>query len=282
MLMKTILVPTDFSDDADNAMSYAVEIAKITSSKIILFHAFHIPAVPMDTPVFITSFDEIEKICMAQLKTIERNIHQKHGSQIDIECACKCGFAVDGINEIALEKNIDLVVMGMHGSSYWEEKLIGSNTTTLIRNTKWPVLAINKNVKFKSIKKIVLACDYHKIKDKSILNILKEFVKLFQAHVYVLNVVHELEMIPSMSEAVEAIELNHSLEDISNSFHNIENENIMDGINEFVEQNKSDMIVMIPHEHTFLENMFSESNTKQMTFHANIPLLALSEKKHNT
>lgn len=274
--MKTILVPTDFSDNANNAINYAVEIAQLSKSKLILFHAFHIPTVPSDVP-FVMPLDEIEKDSLEGLKKIKDKILKSHGKELKIECETKLGFAVDEINDTIKEKKIDLVVMGMRGAGYLSEKLIGSITTTLIRKANCPVLAINENVKFKNIKKIVLAYDYEKINNKSILDPLKEFVKLFTSHLYVLNVTRELQVVSASKKTISGSQLEHSLEGLNHSFNFIENGNIADGINEFVDENNVDMIVMIPRKHTLLETILQERNTKRMAFHTHIPLLALHE-----
>ncbi len=274
--MKTILVPTDFSDNAHNAIDYAVEIAKASNAKIILFHAFHVPTVPADVP-FIMPLDELEKDSLEGLEKIKKNILLNQANELDIVCETKLGFAVDEINGMIEEKSIDLVILGMRGAGYLSEKLIGSITTTLMRKAKCPVLAINENVKFKSIKNIVLACDYQKIENENVLNPLKEFVKLFNSHIYILNVTRELETAYSTGKTEEDTQLENYLEGFDHSFKVVENEDIIDGINEFVNSNEVDMIAMITHKHTLLETIFQERNTKRMAFHTQVPILALHQ-----
>lgn len=274
--MKTILVPTDFSKAAHNAIDYAAEIAKLTKAKLILFHVYHVPVVPSEVPI-VPSMDEMEKNSLDGLKKIERNIHLKHGNKFAVECKCRCGFPVDEINLFTEENKIDLIVMGMEGTGYLTEKLIGSVTTSLIKKAKCPVLAIDKYVKFRSIKKIVLACDYTETNNKSILNPLKEFANLFKSHIYVLNVVRELETIPTINEAVAGIKLDHLLEGVNHSFHYAKSEDVIEGINDFVEEKKIDMVIMIPRMHTALQNLFHEPNTKRMAFHTKVPLLTLHD-----
>lgn len=274
--MKTILVPTDFSDNADNAINYAAEIAKFTEAKLVLFHAFHPTLVPMDAPV-IMPLEGLEKDSFARLKKIKKNILHKYGNELNIVVETKCGFAVDEINRMIKGKKIDLVVMGMRGAGYLTEKLIGSIATILIRKTTCPVLAINENVKYTGVNKIVLACDFQKIQNKSILEPLKEFVKLFKSHLYILNVTTNLKAISLSIEILANTTFGNAFEGIDHSFHLIENEEIVDGINDFVNENKIDMVVMMPHKHSMLETIFQERNTKRMAFHTHIPLLALNE-----
>ena len=96
--MKTILVPTDFSNISKNAINYAVELAKLTKSKIILFHAFYVPIVTTDVMV-IPPMEEIEESNLSVLKKIEKAIYKKHGKKVIVECKCKYGFPVDEINQ---------------------------------------------------------------------------------------------------------------------------------------------------------------------------------------
>lgn len=274
--MKTILAATDFSDVAKNAINYASEIAFLAKAKLILFHVYHEPVFLAEIPVSLP-IDEIEKDCMNSLKDIKNEIHKKHGEKIVVEYHCKQGLPVDEINLFAKEKNVDMIVMGMEGTSYLTEKIIGNITTSLIKKASCPVLAVDKLVKFNSIKNIVLASDYIESTSKSVLDLLIEFAKIFNAKVFVLNVVQELETVTTVGKAVEGIKINHALSSINHSFHYSKCEDVIDGINTFVDEHKIDMVVMIPRVHSVLHNLFHKSNIKRMAFHTKVPLLALHE-----
>jgi nucleotide-binding universal stress UspA family protein len=273
--MKTILAPTDFSKIARNAIDYSVELAKITGAKIILFNVFQIPMIPAEVPIMLP-IDEIQKNTMDALNKIKKDIISEHTDNLLIECKCISGFPVEEINRSAKENKVDIIIMGMAGAGYLTEKLIGSITTSLIKKAKCPVLAIDKYVKFRRVEKIVLACDYAEIDNKCILEPLEEFVYLFKAHLYILNIIGPLERV-TMSKAVSSVKLERLLEGTSHSFHYKENEDVVKGINDFVEENKIDMVVMIPRIHNVFKNFFQEPHTKSMAFHTKIPLLALHE-----
>jgi len=276
--MKTILVPTDFSKISRNAIDYAAEMAKLTKSKLVLFHVYDIPVVTAEAPIVMPGWEDIEKDCMNGLKKMERSIWRKYGKGVETECICQLGFSVSEIiKQYTDENNIDLVVMGMQGAGYISEKLMGSNATSLIKRANCPVLVINEHVKFTSLKKIVLACDYEKVPVKSILEPLKEFVKLFKSQVYVLNVIKEIKKSVAVKKSAAGAAIEDSLEGIKHSFHFVENDDTIEGINEFVSDKKADMVVIIPRKHKFLDNIFHERNTKRMAFHTSIPLLALHE-----
>ena len=274
--MKVILVPTDFSEVSENAVNYAAEIAHITNAKLILFHVYHLPVVVSEAPMFMPDFTVMEADCMDSLREIAKNIEANHGKKLAIECVCKCGFAVDEIKFYAEEYKVDLLVMGMQGAGYLTEKLIGSVTTSLIEKSKCPVLAIDKHVKFKSVKRIVLACDYDEIEDREIFEPLKEFAHIFKSHIYILNVERKQEHAMLADKVVkDFMKLEYTLADTNHTFHFLDNEDVVEGINKFVKESEMDMVVMIPRKHSILKNIFSEPNTSRMAFHSKVPLLAL-------
>lgn len=274
--MKTILVPTDFSKIARNAIDYAVEIAKITKAKLILFNVYNLPVVPSEGPAAL-NMDELEQESNRELKKIERSIHNKHGESLKIECKSSRGFPVDEINYYTEEHPVDLIVMGMAGAGYLSEKIIGSIATSMIKKAKCPVLVIDKTVKFKKPETIVLACDYREVGNKNILEPLIELSKLFNARIEVLHVVPELETVPSVSKTLERIKFDHMLVSTNHRFHTTPNADVIDGINEFTNHIKADMVVMIPRMHSGFERFFFEPNTTRMAFHTGVPFLALHQ-----
>ena len=276
--MKTILVPTDFSKISRNAIDYAVEMANQTKSKLILFHAYHVPVIPSEVPVMLPTLEEIEMDCMDGLKKIQKTISFKNNKNLTIDCVCKCGLAVDEIKTYTNDNNIDFIVMGIQGAGYLSERLMGSVTTSLIRSAKCPVLIISEHVKFVAPKKIVLACDYLSTQSKSVLKPLEEFVAIFNSHIFVLNVARQFETVPIIEESTTGfVNLTHSLKNTQHSFHTSENENVVNAINDFVIKQKIDMVVMISRQHSILHSIFHEPTTKHMAFHTNVPLLALHE-----
>src|ERR1700741_4703000 len=102
--MKTIIVPTDFSAISNNAIDYAVDLAKATGGSILLFHAYQVPVSMTDVPIVLLSIDELEDVC-AKVKP----------------------FAV---------------VMGTKGATGMERVLFGSTTLTTIRHLSWPVIVV--------------------------------------------------------------------------------------------------------------------------------------------
>jgi len=274
--MKKILLPTDFSDVSDNAIRYAVEIAKLTGASLTLLHVYHVPVVTTDMPVVMPTLEDLEKDCLSGLEKIKQEI-LSHNSGLNVDCKCECGLVVDEMEDYLKVNSVDLIVVGTQGAGYLSEKLLGSVTTSLIKKVKVPVLIIDREVRYKPIKKIALACDYKEISNAT-LSSLKEFGKLFNAKIFVVNVVREeAEIIPTTDEAAVGVKIDHLLEDIEHSYHYAQNDDVVEGVNDFVQEHNIDLIVMIPRQHSGFRNLFHEAETKRMAFHTHTPFLSLHE-----
>ena len=275
--MKKILVATDFSDAAQTAVKYAVQMAQQCKSTLILFHAYHTAPISLDIPVVDLSLDEIRKQALDSLNNIRTNLIKQYGD-IDIECSCKLGFAVDAINDYSIENDINIIVMGMQGSSYIGEILVGSITTSLMRQAPCPVLVVGPNMAYQGIHKIVWACDGVKAPNNQVLGQLKKMMATFtDLKILVANVIplHIDYRSTFDSRVLPVIKIFLQKEDYS--VHSIENENIVDGINAFAEQENADLVVMVPRRHAIWRNLFFEPNTKRMAFHASVPLLVIQQ-----
>lgn len=273
--MKTILVPTDYSETADNALEYAIEFAKSIKAKIFLFHAYHIPIPTTEFPVMMVSPQEMEKENTDRIKKLEKETIRKVARKIKIESIVRAGFAVDEILSIVKEKKVDMVVMGMKGGGKFTQ-IIGSTATSLMKRANCPVIVVPEKAKFQEIKKIVYACDYEKINNHSALEPLWELARMYDAEIMVFNV-KDSRVHPSTKEAIEGIRLDHWLGRVKHSYWFAENSDVVEAINDFVKKNHAVMIATVGHKHPFPENLIHKSTTKSMAFHTHTPILSLHE-----
>ena len=143
------------------------------------------------------------------------------------------------------------------------------------QTSKCSTITVHKNVKFQPIKKIAFACDYEGIEEESkALDKLIKFVQLFKAKLLLVNIVDSSEK-PSYKKELSGKLLEHLFEKVNHTIFFRKNEDVIDGINKFVDKQNIDMIVMLPKKHTLFSRLFHESNTKKMAFHTHIPLLTI-------
>lgn len=274
--MKKILVPTDFSVLSENALDYAVQLAKKTEAELLLFHVCFIPVPMYDPLVILPSEQQIEKEALASLEKLNKRI-SKSNPDLKVSYSTLSGTADEEIRKYAEKEKVDFIVIGNQGAGYFEERVLGSTASLLIRKSKTPVLVIDKEVKFKEPKNIVLAVDFAETDNTTVLKPLKQLATFFKSHVQVLNVFPQSQAIPTLGEIAESFKLIHSLKFIHHTFFYRENTDVVAGINDFVAKHDIDMVVMIARNHSAIKRLFHEPHTKAMAFHSEVPLLTLHE-----
>lgn len=272
--MKTILVPTDFSDAARNASEYAVNLAKEINAKVMLYHVYHFPIPVNEVPVMIFSVDELQKENEAFLKKEAEGLMLNTGVLVSYKA--DIGLASDSI--LMEAPNVDLIIMGMQGAHKRREPLLGSVTTSVLRKSSVPVLVIPFEAKYKTPKKIVFAADYNASADLDSIDIIKEFVEIFHSKLLILNVKRKMEDVV-MEEARASIHLENKLSEVEHAYFFSERENIVEGINDFIKKYNVDMVAVIPHHYNMLERLFHSSISKKMAFHTYVPMLSLPDKQ---
>lgn len=271
--MKTIIVPTDFSETAENALNYAIEMAKLMDAKIILLHVCETRK--SKGSVKYLSAEEIEGKHAKALHLLERHI-KNTGPMINFEICVQSKLIVKNIVEVAVEKNAELVIFGISESGDFDESIVGSNTLKAISNLVTPVLMVPAKAKFKMPAKIVFAADYLELKNDRPLTALLNFVTFFNSNLFIMNVKGKDEKTSSKKIAA-FINVRKVLRKVNHSFHHTVDENVVNGINEFVREIDAEIVAMIPHKHNIIYRIFNFSKTKNMTFYSHVPLLALPE-----
>lgn len=159
--MKKILVPTDFSDQAENALKVAAQLAKKFNSEIFLLHMLELPLELVDPVQGSSSHNLPESIFFMKLahQRFKKLMSRPYLDGIKIYETVQFYQAFDGIMEVSQEKNCDLIVMGSHGASGFKEMFIGSNTEKVVRSSTIPVLVIKKDQPEFRIENFVFASD---------------------------------------------------------------------------------------------------------------------------
>ena len=274
--MKTILVPTDYSESAGNALEYAVELAKTSGAGLILFHAYHMPLPSGEVPLMLISPHEITAENLKRIKDIEKAVVKSTSGKVKVESIVRSGFAADEIVDYAKEKEVDLIVMGSTGDNSVADRIMGSVATHVIQNAESPVLTIPKNIRYTGVKKIALACDYSGEPSDAALNIVMRYASLFSARLLVVDIVK-----PGEAPAPETIAIGLKLESVlaaaPNNFHFKKGDDVITELDAFIEENQCNWLVMIPHRYNFLSGLFHKSITKQFVLQARIPILTIHE-----
>lgn len=273
--MKTILCPTDFSTYADKALLYAVEIAAKLGSRIILLHAYEVESTPRGT--IRVAQPGIGSDSMQKLEALrEKVLGMENGAGLEIEMIARQGGTVKEILDTIDEKSADLVVMGTRGATGLKEALVGSKAAAVIRKADIPVLAVPDIAVKTVLDRLAFATEFDD-GDAPALTQLVDFARKFDAE---LKVVHVINDDQDISEEKIA-QLNQQYLQQYNyskiSFHTVRDKNILDGLDDFMEANETDIVGMLTQDQNFLEKLFHRSLTERMAMESEFPILAFHE-----
>jgi nucleotide-binding universal stress UspA family protein len=275
--MKTIVVPTDFSPNSINAAFFATEMAAAQSLQILLFNVYQIPMAYAEVPLMLQSVDDLLSASMSQLEKLKNKITVQTGEKVKVETRAVMGNLVDELKKLCDEIHPFAVVMGAKGISAFEKIVFGSNTLLAVRHLISPVIAVPEDSTYgKGIQKIGFACDFTDTAHTVPVKLIREFVNTFHAELHVINVDYN-EKHFSPATPTESLVLHELLQDLSPTYHYIENKNIEDGIREFAAAQNLDLVIAIPKKHKLLEGIFKSSSTRQLIFESGLPVMCIHE-----
>ncbi len=278
--MKNILIPTDFSDNAWNAISYAMKFFKNETCRFYFLHTY-IPAFyrmdyAMGGPAFSAIPDMEVDVAVAGLEeTLEKVKKQFPNPKHTYETVSAFNSLTDEINELSEKKNINMVVMGTQGATGIKQLFLGTSTVLVIRKAKVPVLVIPKNCKFKPVKKILFPSDYMTSYKKNEVYPIIEAAKIHGAEITVLHI-KEKQKLPNAQIANKELLLKH-LRNTSNTEVEVIGKTMPDAILEYIGEHQIELLAMMNRSHSFFERILIKQNIDQIGFHIHIPFLVVRD-----
>jgi len=267
--MKQIIVPTDFSRGAWNALIYATDLAeRLDIRDIQVLNSYQSPHAGAAT---LVSIDRI-------MQQDSENGLDKWANKIkDTGLSSRFNFEMKSIHsslEEAINSQIEdydstLVVMGSRGETGAMEKIFGSNASHVALNAHCPVVIIPIDARFTNYSNVVLASDYHQAGDRN-LEILRNITFLEPSTG--LQVVH-VQRDDDDSSSKISLKLDQSA--IPHTVTEISGDDIGEAIDEYVSESGADLLILINKEAGFFDNLFHRSVTKKLTLLIHIPLLVL-------
>ena len=275
--MKAILIPTDFSEQANNALDVAYAIAKKNNASIKLLHIIEAPGVgSFNTMGEVYTGDPMNNIYIMEMMKVmkgkmEMLVNDPKYSGVEMNYNVTVGNAFSGISNEINEFNIDMVVMGSKGSSGLEETLIGSNTEKVVRRAKCPVLTVKDKMDVDTIKNIVFASDF-RAKGGNVIAALKDFAAAFGAKMHLLkvNTPNSFSSDRELRGRMNEFARKHGLENYTINIYSHEDEE--DGIIYFADDIKADVIALGTHGRTGLMHLLSGSIAEDIVNHARRPV----------
>ena len=272
--MKTLLVPTDFSENAVLAMNYAAELAKEWNARLILFHAYEVPYATGYVS-FEALTEEKKSLQASSEKKMKALVHQLHHEHLAMDSVCVDGDLMNGIAEVVEKYKVSMIVMGTKGASNLANIIFGSNTSHVIEKAHCPVLAIPDGTAYAKLKNITYATAYES-GDLDVIQYLISLAKPFHAQINILHITENSEEpVQDKHQMKKFMDLLMAKIDYNNiSFQVMDGANMEETLSEYIEQGSADMLVLSTHHRGFFGRIFGKHVTRQMSYHNRVPLMA--------
>lgn len=271
-MKNTILVLTDFSEHARNAIYFALKAFPPDAYNYIMLHCY--PRIHTTADVTISLSEKMRIESYQALDNEERRI----GSELGIRFACEkmayLGFLNEAVNYVAKERHPDLVVMGTKGETGLPAILLGSHASSLIKATHIPLLIVPEEARFNGFKQLVLAADLKTLSKPEHLEPLKEIADQFDSTLTILNVVKDGEA-GKEKHSIEAQSLRAKFAEEKIEFAYVHDSNTEHGIAQYVHNNPCDLLVVVERNRTFIVDLFHKSVSRNLALHGETPLLIL-------
>lgn len=283
--IERIMVPVDFSANSLRACDYAISIAELLHSEVMLMHAYYFPVINSidygDGLSYVMNIDDTiteiaqkaQKNMMDLFNKLNKRIEEENLKHVKLNFTLTNGSPANEIINVYKQYLPDLIVMGVRGTNPKEKEYFGSITASTIEETKVPVLAIPEMAVLKTSDKLnILYATNFDQSDYKALQKLMTMIYLFDVHIHWVHIGEQanekLEKIESIKTVFDNLYPGYEL-----SCHIIEAHDVVKPLSDFVDQNHIDIIAMTTHKRNFITRFFKPSLTKKVLYHTNVPLL---------
>lgn len=277
--IQKILVPTDFSQAAQHAFSYALRMADRLEASVHLLHVIYPQVDSFDAPIIATQAtraqietakEVMETFKDAGIAEVKRELKNLPVVQTSVEV----GSAVAVINSVAEKDLFPLIIMGTRGEHSTLEKLLGTVASGVVGHAPCPVVVVPETAGLKDILRVAYATDLNLADPYEIWRV----AKLLAPFHTIMHVVHfgnkaKKGAAPRLEELESFFQDNAPALQIQ--FHQFAQEELTDDINSFADQYGIDLLVMYRTHRSFPDNLFHRSRTKEMTKKTRVPLLVM-------
>ncbi len=276
--MKKIILPTDFSENAYNAIRYAVQLFNEVETTFYLLHTYT-PAIyqteyVLDNPGQIGLGDIFQKNSQSQLEGLKTKLKEEFDNPAHTFIPHSAlSFLVDEVRETIKNEKIDLVIMGTQGATGAKEILLGTHAVNVIKKATCPVIVVPSGYAYEIPTEILFPTDYEIDYQKVQLQQLLDIAKNHNGIIAVIHVSSGYDLTENQLKNKQ--KLKALLSGTPHRFHDLPSQEIITAINGFQVKKPMNLLVMVQNKHTFFERLFIEPTIKRIGFHVTIPFMVI-------
>lgn len=280
--MKTILMLTDFSINANHAAKTAAKALRNLNADILLYNTYYdhpiLPTYaggPWVVEEFVFRKDESAARLGQLAIQLKHIIADQTTKGIEPKIDYQFGEGSLGRNTAAViqENNVDLVVIGSNTDSSLDHLIFGRDTMQVIDYSSCPVLIIPPTADLARLKKVTLATAFE-LADINAINYLTGLQKQLHFH---LEIVHVSAIEEEGAPVKEKALLNHieAIKQDNITFHEIRGKDVIKRLNRLCKDNGSDILALVHYQNSFLSGLFDKSTAVAALNNQHLPLIVI-------
>ncbi len=283
-MKKKILLPTDFSRNAWNAIQYAIELYKNEVCDFYVLNAFNATGYALESMMVPEPGEKIyeeakEKSEKGLGRILERLTFRDDNPNHKFFMVSQFNSLLDAIKDLVDKEDIQMIIMGTKGATGARDVVFGSNTVMVMEKSRnCPVMAIPEEASYKDLKEIVFPTDYRMNFKRRELQDIIEAAKMSTAAIRVLYA-SDGDPLDDEQENNKKL-LSESFNGLPHTFHIVSNVDPQSAVRCFVESRESDMITFFNRRHSFFGSIFSKPMVKSLGRYAKVPVLALHDLRN--
>ena len=276
--MNKIILPTDFSNNAFNAISYALHLYKDMECTFYLLNTYT-PAVYqaeylLHSPGQIGLGDIYQTHSLEQLQALKAELEKNFGNpRHTFITHAAFNTLPEEVREFVAQEKADLVIMGTQGATGAQEILLGTHTVHVLKQVHCPVIIVPSGYRFKKPREILFPTDYEVAFGKIPLHALLGLARIHRSSIEVVHISTGYEL--SQSQKKYRKQLEKLLENIPHKFHDLPSQEVISAINTFQQKTDVDFLTMVKNKHSFFEKLFIEPVIRKIAFHVAIPFMVI-------
>ncbi|EDM37527.1 universal stress protein [Pedobacter sp. BAL39] len=278
--MKTILIPLDFSETSANALKYASNLLKaLHVSRVILLKTFYKSIYEQLLPsadfVQLSNEDMLEERTEInqQLKVLANELLSNCNPDLQIETVLSERPLLRAVHDVIERQKPDLILYGSDSANGHEESYIGEQVIAIAKTSPVPVLIIPSDVSYQKISRALIPCDFAMTSRLNPVSSSGSPLRWWNPQLTILNIdprhshlEHEAEHLSALEDFLSGMEYKVSYSD---------DEDVVNGILSFADEQDLQLIVALPGKYSFFRNLTHKSTTEAITLNAKHPILIL-------
>jgi nucleotide-binding universal stress UspA family protein len=269
--MKRILLLTDYSETSSVSIHFAGDLYEKDDCEFTILHSYAELLIPTEN---------VDRLMALRAQSQMDEYLTKIKSSRQIKGHVYEGIALEGnlyllVEDLHAKYGYDMLVVGASGEG--NNLLLGSVATQFVRTAPCPVLVVPRSVREKQIVDIVIATDYTNFSSVRVFDPVRDLLHQGVSRLIFLSIQYQPEP-NEESEATGRELLNRYFHEFSPSHHPILDDSPIDGIEHYLSENPTDLLVTVSHHRSLWDIVLNRSTSRQLAYRAEVPLLVLTEK----